>query len=491
MAENIINKDLVTLYRGQPMFGPSRYLQMANQGTPTIMGGSTQGLTTNQLSKLAGQYYTTDLSVAEKYAGKTGKILSTQVPSNYVNESGRFNRFQNKVTGLPSGNYTNAGVSGNSYLVPKSTLKNYPSKINIGKTISNYMGNLDYPGKVIKAGYDLGQYGPGGVLKEIGSEGLGFLKNNAIKGLTAAGSLPFQAALATLYPTPANASEVNMGPEDFAALNAAENTISPTTNINFDRDFSQLPSYGDAVSRTNVQGMDYEMDPAAQQGFLNPNIQPSQNMFQRAGNAIQGGLGSMRDFAVDKGMSARNLLGSGAAMAMNLPGIVGSGAMSLLGGLGNMFEDRQLSGGLGTIVDEYGRSYTAEELNKQNALGGYYTDPARASRRRAKSIFKLGNRKNLSDAGKRRLEKLKAQELIQEQARQEAARQMQDSNRSSGRGGYQAGYSNDFMEGDPNAGGRATTATMGSSAMGGIIGHGGTGGRPAQSGLASMFVRRG
>ena len=96
MAENIINKDLVTLYRGQSMFGPSRYLQMANQGTPTIMGGSTQGLTTNQLSKLAGQYYTTDLPVAEKYAGKTGKILSTQVPSNYVNESGRFNRFQKR-----------------------------------------------------------------------------------------------------------------------------------------------------------------------------------------------------------------------------------------------------------------------------------------------------------------------------------------------------------------------------------------------------------
>ena len=74
------------------------------------------------------------------------------------------------------------------------------------------------------------------------------------------------------------------------------------------------------------------------------------------------------------------------------------------------------------------------------------------------------------------LAKLKAQELIQEQARQEAARQMQDSNRSSGRGGYQAGYSNDFMEGDPNAGGKATTATMGSFRDGG---------------LASMFVRRG
>ena len=86
-------------------------------------------------------------------------------------------------------------------------------------------------------------------------------------------------------------------------------------------------SQGDAVSGTNVQGMDLEMDPGA---FMNPNIQPSQNMFQRFGGAMQDGIGSMRDFAVDKGMSAKNLLGSGAAYAMGLPGVVGSGAMSLL-----------------------------------------------------------------------------------------------------------------------------------------------------------------
>ena len=282
MPENIINKDLVTLYRGQPMFGPSRYLQMANQGTPTIMGGSTQGLTTNQLSKLAGQYYTTDLPVAEKYAGKTGKILSTQVPSNYVNESGRFNRFQNKVTGLPSGNYTNAGVSGNSYLVPKSTLKNYPSKINIGKTISNYMGNLDYPGKVIKAGYDLGQYGPGGVLKEIGSEGLGFLKNNAIKGLTTLGSLPVQAALMTLNSTPANASEANMSPEDFRALAEAEGMTfgsSPITSspINLDERYAdQLApgAYGKMGENvyTKMDDGSTRMDPYASQKFYDDEI---------------------------------------------------------------------------------------------------------------------------------------------------------------------------------------------------------------------------
>jgi hypothetical protein len=268
--------------------------------------------------------------------------------------------------------------------------------------------------------------------------------------------------------------------------NALKNNLRPA-NINFtnllqqdvNKDIyngykSEQPA--DAISRTNVQGMDLEMDPAAQEGFLNPNIQPSQNMFQRAGNAIQGGLGSIRDFAVDKGMSARNLLGSGAAMAMGLPGIVGSGAMSLLGGLGNMFEDRQLSGD-GTIVDEYGRSYNASDLNKQNALGGYYTDPARSSRRRTARIANMQRREA---EGKRisakNLAKLQAQEALQEQARQEVARQMQDSNRAARTGGYQAGYSSDFMEGPaPGASNQDLTSTMGSFRDGG---------------LATMFVRR-
>ena len=62
----------------------------------------------------------------------------------------------------------------------------------------------------------------------------------------------------------------------------------PSNFVDTGRDFSMFDQarMGDAVSGTNVQGMDLEMDPAAQQGFLNPNIQPSQNMFQRAGNFI-------------------------------------------------------------------------------------------------------------------------------------------------------------------------------------------------------------
>ena len=101
-----------------------------------------------------------------------------------------------------------------------------------------------------------------------------------------------------------------------------------------------------------------------------------------------------------------------------------------------------------------------------------------------------------------RLQKKKEERAALEQARQASANALQASNRSRGTGGYQAGYGSDFMDGpsgtiggqNQGLGGQqgkaGGTATMGSSAMGGIIGHGGMGGRPAQSGLASMFTRR-
>ena len=61
-------------------------------------------------------------------------------------------------------------------------------------------------------------------------------------------------------------------------------------------------------------------------------------------------------------------------------GLVLGGLSSLSNLIGNSFENIQLTGE-GVIVDEFGRSYDADELNAQNALGGYYTDAARSSRR--------------------------------------------------------------------------------------------------------------
>ena len=191
---------------------------------------------------------------------------------------------------------------------------------------------------------------------------------------------------------------------------------------------------------------------------------------------FKSGLGSIKDFAINKGNMGKNLLGSAGAMAMGLPGIVGSGAMALMGGMGNMFEDRQLSGD-GTTVDEYGRSYNASDLNKMNARGGYYTEAARSSRRRTNRINDMLARqakgKRISAAN---LARLQAQEQAQEQARLTATRSMARDNASTyGTSGATGGYQSSFGGDSGFMGGSGTAAEMGSFRDGG---------------LASMFTRR-
>ena len=138
---------------------------------------------------------------------------------------------------------------------------------------------------------------------------------------------------------------------------------NPTTNRNFDRDFSQLPSYGDAVSGINVQGMDYEMDPAAQEGFLNPNIQPSQNMFQRAGNFV-------KDLELEEYLP---FMGKG-----SLTGMLGRG-------IGNLFQN--------IAPARYGtsqRAYNALSPQGRSAVGGIYGPRGIMSGYNAVSAFGRG-----------------------------------------------------------------------------------------------------
>ena len=88
---------------------------------------------------------------------------------------------------------------------------------------------------------------------------------------------------------------------------------------------------------------------------------------------IKSGIETMRD----KLGSVKDFITEG--------GIIGQA----LQGLGNMFEYR---GGIG-YVDENGNFISAEELDKQNARGGYYTDVARASRRRDSAIQRMLQKK--------------------------------------------------------------------------------------------------
>jgi len=222
-GDNIINKDLISLFRGQPMFG-----QTTNQALSSYPSEK----------MLSGKFFSPDLDLAKNYAKNSSfpsVVKEMKVPSNVLDKA--YN-FKNRLQTLPSKTFEMINMNPKVVIANKNMLKNYKPSINIPATLSSNF-----------------------------SQGIGFLKNNAMKGLAYASSLPFQTALATLYPTPANASEVNMNPEDFAALNA----------------------------RTNIQGIDLEMDPGAR---INPDIQPQQNIFQRAGDVFSSIKDNIPNFGI-------------------------------------------------------------------------------------------------------------------------------------------------------------------------------------------------
>jgi len=233
-------EDFITLFRGEPWFGPSTMLNLENQGyrasnrfvNPSVTGlDSFKNLTKDDLARLSGQYWTDNPRYAGTYAGSTGKIKSMNIPSSDLD---KFSRFEKKVTRLPSGKYVHAGNPAGAYLVPKSTLTKYNPKLNIGKTIGNLAKDFDYPfkhglpknpitklmdeGRILKAGWDLYEDAtPVERLSEVGKHlsksGLGFLKNNALRTLAMLGSLPFQAGLMTLSPTRMGNAELPRMPQ--------------------------------------------------------------------------------------------------------------------------------------------------------------------------------------------------------------------------------------------------------------------------------------
>ena len=447
---------------------------------------------------------------------QTTTVPNNQPPSDIF--SGLYNRDQ--IVDLES-QYTNEYGIQNTRSGIASDARHMAAMNNLSNTIAGPINNIS-PSLGTFIG-DSGAFLAGG-LSEIGALGRGFNKENLgeigediVANFKGSFGTPNSATAEDIYSqvfSGAVPQKVASGtPMGYGAAQAAE--IAQPQNLgfrsmvdmnndvqNFDNQFvspdrfNNMGQMGPVKSNMNAPAA-LDMERFAGVSNLGRNDMDveqveqlgSPSRFQGFKNKIGSGLNSLRDFAMNKGNIGRNLIGSAGAMAMGLPGIVGSGAMSLLGGLGNMFEDRQISGD-GTIVDEYGNSYTADQLNMQNAKGGYYTDAARSSRRRTGNIARMLQRqknKGLTDLGRKKLKKLQAQEAAQEEARQAATTQMAAANKAAGNtGGYQAGYDRDgdFM------GGSGTAAEMGSSAMGGIIGHGGMGGKPAQSGLASMFTRR-
>jgi len=191
----------------------------------------------------------------------------------------------------------------------------------------------------------------------------------------------------------------------------------------------------------------------------------------------------------DKGFlsSIKNKLGKGIDFGKTIGGGILSAATGIpflgagLNAISKNFEKRELGAG---IIDEQGNFFDEDELNKQNALGGYYSDAARSARRRTKRIANMIARKKAKkNFSQKNLDALLEQEKAQEAARQAAANQMQQQNKDTGTGGYQAGYSSDFMDGPSNTiggqneglggqqGDPGGTATMGSFKDGGRAGY--------------------
>ena len=159
----------------------------------------------------------------------------------------------------------------------------------------------------------------------------------------------------------------------------------------------------------------------------------------------------------------------------SLTGMATRGIGNLFSGLGNMFERRD---GMAT-VDEFGNLISGEELDKQNALGGYYTDAARSSRRRSNSIKNMLARKAAGKKiGENRLAALQEQEAKQEAARQAAFDAIMSSQQSQ----------QNFYD-SLNDGAGATSTTESRSTAGDAPGYSGPS-TFAKGGIATMFVEK-
>ena len=135
-------------------------------------------------------------------------------------------------------------------------------------------------------------------------------------------------------------------------------------------------------------------------------------------------------------------------------GIIGQA----LQGLGNAFEYR---GGIG-YVDEYGNFISAEDIDKQNARGGYYTDAARASRRRAREIQRYRDRG--ADEEKGRFKQLLKDQELEDTRRQAAFDSIMD------QGNYQQKFYDSLNDG---AGSTAVSGNPNTSGAGDAPGYSG------------------
>ena len=168
-GDSIINKDLISLFRGQPLFG-----QTTNQALSSYPNDK----------MLSGRFFTTEPDIAKSYAKNSSfpsVVKEMKVPSNVLDKA--YN-FKSRLQTLPSKTFEMINMNPRVVIANKNMLRNYKPSINIPATLSSNF-----------------------------SQGLGFLKQNALRTLAILGSLPFQAGIMTLSPTKMGNAELPQMPQ--------------------------------------------------------------------------------------------------------------------------------------------------------------------------------------------------------------------------------------------------------------------------------------
>jgi hypothetical protein len=208
--------------------------------------------------------------------------------------------------------------------------------------------------------------------------------------------------------TPAGAAEVTPGNVQNQGLDSFNNLVSDTVMAE--------PKTG-IMNIETPKGFDYNFD----ENVLKEEEDAQYNLDNKRSFNMEGILQNLGGYAKD---AAGRYIGlealGGAGTMIGGPVVGGIAALAGLVGGGNLFNSPYIGAGAYTM-DQYGNMYTADQLNKMNARGGYYSEPARDSRRRDQSIRRMEERKAQGlQYGINRLEELKEQQRQEEVSRQSA-----------------------------------------------------------------------
>ena len=272
------------------------------------------------------------------YLDEQGNLVDTENRVQFGNENFDSEPYQ----------YTPNYLGANSPMLDEgnarlSSLSDYGSDPAFGYLENYYRGSTDYPGSGRRIGYfdDRTKGEVPSLQRALGNERFalapeqpqGIAFNNPVGGLDQY-AREMEALEAARGGQEVSVNELGGTLQDFYTnRNPGTNANTKFEVIDDDINFNTQPQeLGFIESAPQPKEAIYQ-DRIMNRNLSNSNYEPRQGILQGLQDKIGAGFNNVKDFAMDKGRMGRNLLGSAGAMAMGLPGIVGSGLMSLLGGL--------------------------------------------------------------------------------------------------------------------------------------------------------------